>query len=112
MTENVYSAPESKLENDTVFCRACGNKIAATDTVCEHCGAEQGIEGKSKVAAGLLAIFLGGFGVHRLYLGQWWGVFYLLFCWAWIPGLIAFVEGIVFLCASDASWNKKYGNKS
>ena len=27
------------------------------------------VEGKSKIAAGLLGIFLGGFGVHNFYLG-------------------------------------------
>lgn len=110
MTENVYDAPASTLEKDTVYCRECGNKISRTAITCGNCGAEQNTGGRSKVAAGLLAIFLGGFGFHRFYLGQWWGIFYLLFFWAWLPGLIAFVEGIVFLCTSNESWNRKYGN--
>lgn len=110
MTENVYQAPAASLENETVFCRECGNKIARTATVCDACGAEQSIGGKSKVVAGLLAIFLGAFGFHRFYLGQWWGLFYLLFFWTWIPGIIALVEGIVFFCTSSETWNKKYGN--
>lgn len=110
MANNVYQAPEAELEKSMVFCRECGAKIAKTAASCPHCGSTQNIGGKSKVAAGLLAIFLGGFGIHRFYLGQWWGIFYLLFFWAWIPGLIALVEGIVFLCTSEASWNRKYGN--
>ena len=56
----------------------------------------------------MLAILLGAFGAHRFYLRQWWGIFYLLFFWAWIPGIIALVEGIVFLCSSDEKWDKKY----
>lgn len=110
MTTNVYDAPAASLEKDTVYCRECGKKVSRTASVCEGCGAEQFNEGKSKIAAGLFAIFLGSFGFHRFYLGQWWGLFYLLFFWTWIPGLIAFVEGIVFLCTSRQAWNKKYGN--
>jgi len=42
-------------------------------------------------------------------LGQWWGIFYLLFCWTFIPSIIAFIEGIVFLVTDDDAWNAKYG---
>jgi Tfp pilus assembly major pilin PilA len=41
-------------------------------------------------------------------LGQWWGVFYLLFFWLWLPGLIAFIEMIVFLCTDQTKWDDKY----
>src|SRR5690606_18289118 len=35
---------------------------------------------KTKTATILLALFLGTFGVHRFYLGQYWrGIFYVLF---------------------------------
>jgi TM2 domain-containing membrane protein YozV len=41
----------------------------------------------------LLALFLGGLGIHKFYLGQSGaGVLYLLFCWTFIPALIAFFE--------------------
>ena len=41
----------------------------------------------------LLALFLGGFGAHRFYLGQvGWGLLYLLFCFTFIPALVSFVE--------------------
>lgn len=66
-------------------------------------------QGKNKVVAGLLALFLGGLGIHRFYLGQWWGIFYLLFIWTFIPPLVAFVEAIVFLVSSDEAWARKYG---
>ena len=62
------------------------------------------------MAAGLLALFVGGLGIHRFYLGQWWGLFYLLFFWTFIPAIIAFFEGIVFLCTSDEAWNLRYGD--
>ena len=66
-------------------------------------------QGKNKVVAGLLALFLGGLGIHRFYLGQWWGVFYLLFVWTMVPSLVAFIEAIVFFVSSDAAWAQKYG---
>jgi len=38
--------------------------------VCTNCGASlRPPDAKSKLVAGLLGIFLGGFGVHRFYLG-------------------------------------------
>lgn len=94
---------------DMVPCRGCGKEIHKTASTCPLCGAPQRTgRYKSKTAAGVLAIFLGGFGVHRFYLGQWWGIFYLLFFWAWIPGIVALIEGIVFLFSNDEKWDKKY----
>jgi TM2 domain-containing membrane protein YozV len=44
---------------------------------------------KSKTTAGLLAIFLGGLGFHKFYLGQTGrGILYLVFCRTWIPSII------------------------
>ena len=58
--------------------------------------------GKSRVATALLALFVGGLGIHRFYMGQiGLGLIYLLFSWTLIPGLIAFCECIYLLCISD-----------
>jgi TM2 domain-containing membrane protein YozV len=93
-----------------VFCRACGKDIHESAGTCPHCGAAQRIGSrKNKIVAGLLALFLGGFGILRFYLGQWWGLFYLVFFWTFLPYAIGFVEGIVFLCTSDRKWEEKYG---
>ncbi|MCO1334213.1 NINE protein [Microbulbifer sp. OS29] len=112
MGGNIYEQPSSELERNLVFCRDCGSQISRAVSSCPSCGAAQQIGGKGKVAAGLLAIFLGAFGIHRFYLGQWWGLFYLLFFWTGIPGIIAFIEGIVFLFTSDEKWLNKHGNKN
>jgi TM2 domain-containing membrane protein YozV len=93
-----------------VHCRECGTTIARSAVSCPQCGGRQSSgNAKSKVAAGLLALFLGGLGIHRFYLGQWWGLFYLLFFWTFIPAIVAFFEGIVFLCTSDENWDAQYG---
>lgn len=62
------------------FCPNCGVEIAEGQAMCVNCGValnQQAVNAannansaaKSKLAAGLLGIFLGGFGVHNFYLG-------------------------------------------
>lgn len=48
---------------------------------------------KNPTTAVVLALFLGGIGAHRFYLGETGaGIIYLLFCWTFIPELIALFE--------------------
>ena len=64
---------------------------------------------KNKLAAALLAIFLGGLGIHKFYLRKvGMGILYLIFCWTGIPAIIGFIEGIYYLCFSDQTFNDKY----
>ena len=64
---------------------------------------------KSKVAAGILAIFLGGIGVHKFYMGKiGMGILYLLFCWTGIPACVGFIEGIIYLCSNDENFQLKH----
>lgn len=63
---------------------------------------------RSKVTAGILAIFLGGLGVHKFYLGQVvQGIIYLLFCWTYIPVILGFIEGIIYLTSSDETFERR-----
>lgn len=96
-----------------VFCRGCGKEIHESARACPNCGATQSasVQGdKSRIAAALLAFFLGGFGVHKFYLGKiGQGFLYLIFCWTFIPSFIAFIEFILYLCQSDEDFARKYG---
>lgn len=97
-----------------VFCRGCGKEIHSSAKACPGCGATQntgtGAGDKSRIAAALLAFFLGGFGVHKFYLGKiGQGFLYLIFCWTFIPSIIAFVEFIIYLCSTDEDFARKYG---
>ena len=48
---------------------------------------------KSPTTAVLLALFLGGLGAHKFYLGKIAaGIIYILFCWTTIPAWIALFE--------------------
>ena len=50
-------------------------------------------KGKSKGVAIVLALFLGGIGVHKFYLGRGGqGVLYLLFCWTFVPSFLALID--------------------
>lgn len=67
---------------------------------------------KSKTTAALLAIFLGGIGGHKFYLGKpVQGILYLIFCWTWIPLTLGLIEGIMYLAMSEQDFQEKYGNQ-
>ena len=66
--------------------------------------------GKNRVTAGVLAILLGGIGVHKFYLNSaGMGVLYILFSWTFIPAIIGLIEGIIYLTMSDQDFAVKYG---
>jgi TM2 domain-containing membrane protein YozV len=108
------------LEPQAVVCLSCGARPGSGAKFCQHCGAETDpaayvcvrcgvkLEGappgaRSRVAAGLLGIFLGGLGVHRFYLGYTGiGVVQLLLTFATcgIASLWGFIEGVVLLCGA------------
>lgn len=125
------------------FCTNCGNKLNLNDTVCSNCGklikdnvVKEEVEAikvtdenkktnenrtpnqssKNKVVAGLLAIFLGGFGVHNFYLGyNGKAVAQLLITvlscclLSFVSSIWGFIEGILILCGNidvDANGNK------
>jgi TM2 domain-containing membrane protein YozV len=98
-----------------VFCRGCGKEIHETAISCPHCGCQQAaaVAGniKSQSVATVLAAFVGGIGIHRFYLrSPITGIFYILFCWTGIPGLIALIETLVYAFMSQQSWARKYNN--
>ena len=64
---------------------------------------------KSKVTAGLLAILLGGIGMHKIYLGNWiQGFVYFIFCWTYVPLVLGIIEGIRYLLLTDEEFARIY----
>lgn len=124
------------------FCTNCGSELESGQDKCQYCGKatneattnqnaqvsqEQTVQNnsqtvnnqtqpKSKIAAGLLGIFLGCFGVHNFYLGYTGKavgqlLITLLSCFvlSFISGIWGLIEGILILTGSistDADGNK------
>ena len=64
----------------------------------------------NRVVAALLALFLGGLGIHKFYCKKTGlGILYLLFVWTFIPAFIAFIEGIIYLVQDDAKFARAQG---
>ena len=104
---------------DEKYSSECGAVIRRKAEICPNCGVRQfsygplgaiAPNGKNRVAAALLALFLGWLGVHKFYLGQvGQGILYLLFSWTTIPGIIALVEFVILITMSDEQFAAKYG---
>ncbi|MHA1796139.1 MAG: NINE protein [Promethearchaeota archaeon] len=64
---------------------------------------------KDRIVAALLAIFLGGFGVHKFYLGNiTMGIIYLILSFTGIPEIIGFIEGIIYLTKNDEEFYRDH----
>jgi len=122
-----------------VACPACGMNPAAAEKFCSNCGATTALGqqvcvkcgfatvsaaagDKSKVAAGLLAIFLGAFGIHKFYLGytkagiitlviSLLGGTFTLGIAAYVMAVISFIEGIIYLTKPDSVFTATYVNR-
>ncbi len=116
----------SEIDPNASVCVKCGVAVGKCSSYCPNCGAAtdphasccvncgtaltppvpQG-EQKSKMAAGLLGIFLGGLGVHNFYLGNTGKalaqlLITLLTCGfgSFISGIWGLIEGIMILTGS------------
>lgn len=98
------------------FCPNCGKPVNHPDAVvCVYCGtplkgglqATPSYRKRSRIAAGLLGIFMGSLGVHNFYLGytgkavaQLLITFLTCGAGAVISGLWGFIEGMMILSGS------------
>lgn len=112
-----------------MFCSYCGQKLEDGASYCPNCGAKaeaaqnsaqpnetaaptdqptEELSDKSKLAAGLLGILIGGLGVHNFYLGfTGKGVAQLLLSLlsfgllSWVSAIWGLIEGIMILVDSN-----------
>lgn len=64
---------------------------------------------RTRTTAVVLALLLGGIGGQFFYLGKTMlGVLCLIFCWTWIPYIVAIIHMILLLCMSDDEFDRKY----
>jgi TM2 domain-containing membrane protein YozV len=64
---------------------------------------------KDRVTALLVCFFVGGFGIHKFYLGKnTEGIIYLIFSWTFIPSIFAFFEFFGLCFMSDREFNARF----
>ena len=118
-----------------VNCKECGQQISDSASVCPHCGAPiiakmpQNLKycpqcgasnpgarnryPKDRLTAGLLAIFLGGLGIHYFYLEKSTaGLLSILLslCTCGVWQIVMLIQGIIILTMTDDGFNEKYYN--
>lgn len=85
--------------------------IVVQNMVNTNAGGVRPMTTRNKTVAAILALLLGGLGIHKFYLGRGgMGVVYLLFCWTFIPIVLGLIDGIVLLVMDDRVFNFKYAN--
>ena len=107
----------TQVEDGTKFCPTCGSSmqpaeptpaanatssapVQQTVITMQQPGFQPvpGTKPVNRTVYALLAIFLGGLGAHKFYAGKiGLGFVYLLFCFTFIPAIVALIEGIVAL---------------
>ncbi|MCB1836766.1 MAG: pilin [Alcanivoracaceae bacterium] len=108
-SDDPYAKPVDVTQSSVQQCVRCGTLMPPQALRCHVCGTDQrpGVAKRAGIAA-LLAVLFGWLGGHRLYLGQWWGVLYLLiFPLGWV---ISLVEAAVFMLTPAPRWQRKYGD--
>lgn len=117
----MYQTAAISQPGDHKFCRDCGADILAKAEICPKCGVRQmappavsppaATGRKDKLVAGLLAVLLGGLGVHKFYLNRpIQGLLYLVFCWTFVPAVVGFIEGLNYLSMSQQVFDKRYNS--
>jgi len=121
MTNQVIQCPTCSTEVSelAVSCPKCGRPfMTTTSSATTYSGTE-----KNKIVAGILALFLGGFGIHYFYLGEakkgglmlgatiisillclvGIGLFFLA-----IIGIYNLILAIMYLVMNDQQFNEKF----
>ena len=139
MIDSMTSKTKAHNRPPGVYCSSCGTGNAESARFCNACGAPLiGVPDmralraprppsrvnrvapqptivyiartpKSKSTAALLAILLGGLGLHKFYLDNpIMGVVYILFCWTFIPAIVGVIEGLIYAFMSEESFDRQY----
>lgn len=103
-----------------IKCSECGKEVSDKASSCPGCGAPIGgavqqqqpivvTAPKSRSLAAVLALFLGGLGIHKFYLNRpGWGFLYLIFCWTFIPAILGLIEALNYIFMSDRTFQERY----
>jgi len=110
---------ESIPVRTTKHCPECGAEINLKAEICPKCGVRVSLlpgttrSGRNKIAAALLALFLGIAGAHKFYLGNAkMGIIYILISITAIgmviTAILSIYDFIILVTMSDAEFTMKY----
>jgi len=113
---NAWACPKCGCRplQGAAFCGKCGVQTNPEQVLCVSCGhsLSRASYSNQKLVAGLLAIVLGMFGIHKFFLGYTReGIVMLLvtiltfFLLAWIPAVVGIAEGIIYLTMTDQEFD-------
>jgi TM2 domain-containing membrane protein YozV len=91
-----------------VTCAECGKEVSDVARNCPNCGFTSSTfsGSKSKGLAIVLALFLGGLGIHKFYLGKTGqGFLYLIFCWTFIPAILGVIDAIILATRNERQFS-------
>ena len=103
-------------------CSSCGSPVKIAAEICPSCGVRQSppsgtiptsyVRVKDKWIAVLLALLLGGIGVHKFYLGKpAQGFIMLALCWTTIPYFWGLIEGVRYILASEKDFSERFAGR-
>jgi TM2 domain-containing membrane protein YozV len=68
---------------------------------------------KDKSTAAILALFMGGIGVHKFYLGRIGaGIAYLVFAFTFVPALLGLIDFFILALMDQDEFNRRYNGHS
>lgn len=90
-------------------CFNCGVGVSTEAAICTKCGVKLQSEKEKNTSKGekvavekttyvVLAFLFGGIGAHKFYAkNMLMGFLYLIFCWTFVPGILALIDAITAL---------------
>ncbi|MGI2260428.1 TM2 domain-containing protein [Shewanella sp. GXUN23E] len=100
-------------------CPQCGIDLPLGSPVCTSCHCALGLEAlagvdphiriKNQQLAAWYGLLLGGFGVHKFYLGQHLkGSLYLAFCWTLVPVALGWLDALRTVRMTPMAFQRRY----
>ncbi len=120
MATQYVTCPNCKTQNINAGgrCSNCGTNMPVAPMPMQQVNAPKPVGSDKKLLAGLLGIFLGGFGVHKFVLGYTTEgiimvsiyVVGLFMCGipALVIAIVGIVEGVIYLTKSDEEFYQTY----
>lgn len=98
------------VDRGALLCMSCRSDLPRAPIIAAPVGEPLVHRRRSRNTAGVLAILLGGLGIHKFYLGQTTnGILYLLLSFTGVPAILGIIDGILMLRMSHDAFAQRFG---